>query len=219
MKLFEKNLNLNYKIFLFKQFSFLLPLLLMVMTITFFYPNNSQIKVFSLLQKEKVILYQIMFAISEYVNLIFYIIYLAILVYALKYRKTKLKWIILYYIAVQIMITFLSVSMIKTAIGRPRPFTGENGYQSFSIDQNYHSFPSGHTTDITGATGLFAQYGKSFLSALLWGLLPATMGFSRIFLLEHYPSDVLGGAVMGSIATYLVILLANRKMARLNNKN
>lgn len=67
------------------------------------------------------------------------------------------------------------------------------------------SFPSGHTT------AAFALYGVIALMldprARRWGLplalLAVMVGFSRIFLVQHFLRDVLGGAVLGLMLAWL----------------
>lgn len=69
------------------------------------------------------------------------------------------------------------------------------------------SFPSGHTTSATAAmVGLFLASGHK---KRIWPVLifPFLMGFSRIYLIVHYTSDVLAGLVagtLGGIAAYFI---------------
>ncbi|MBE6604296.1 MAG: phosphatase PAP2 family protein [Ruminococcaceae bacterium] len=69
------------------------------------------------------------------------------------------------------------------------------------------SFPSGHTTSATAAmVGLFLA---SRRKKLLWPVLifPFLMGFSRIYLMVHYTSDVLAGLIagtLGAVAAYFI---------------
>ena len=85
------------------------------------------------------------------------------------------------------------------------------------------SFPSGHTTSATAAmVGLFlaAKQKKRLWPVLIF---PFLMGFSRIYLMVHYTSDVLAGLVagtLGAIAAYYItkgifLLLEKHKDKRL----
>lgn len=63
---------------------------------------------------------------------------------------------------------------------------------------NDFSFPSGHTfSSFAAAAALFRGVKRSWG----WGALglAAAIGFSRIYLFLHYPSDVLAGAVLGLV--------------------
>jgi hypothetical protein len=65
------------------------------------------------------------------------------------------------------------------------------------------SFPSGHTSlAFNTAAELTLQYHKWYIAvpAYLWA---GTVGYSRLYLGKHYPSDVLGGAATGIGTAYL----------------
>lgn len=91
---------------------------------------------------------------------------------------------------------------LKYAINRSRP------YESYKDIIPYHydtdpSFPSGHTSiAFATATSLSLQYRKWYVitPAYLWA---GTIGYSRMHLGMHYPSDVLAGALFGAGSAYL----------------
>ena len=94
---------------------------------------------------------------------------------------------------------------IKVVIARPRPYADENGFfyplwqLMGSHTESDKSFPSGHTTAAFATMTPVFLLGKKRVSwtALLFGLL---MGLSRVYLVVHYPSDILGGLIVGVIA-------------------
>ena len=58
-----------------------------------------------------------------------------------------------------------------------------------------HSFPSGHTASgVAAAYALWLQNRKMGAPALV---LAAFIAFTRLYLYVHFPTDVLGGAVLG----------------------
>ena len=104
---------------------------------------------------------------------------------------------------------------LKVWIARPRPYADVNGifYPLWvmlgSHTESDFSFPSGHT-NATFATMipvfLIGKKNWSWL-ALVFGIL---MGISRIYLVVHFPSDVLGGIITGTIAGIIGVLVAKR---------
>ena len=68
------------------------------------------------------------------------------------------------------------------------------------------SFPSGHTTSAMAAGMAFFLLGNKKWS---WtGLLAAVlMGLSRIYLIVHYTTDVIGGLLVGSIAAVIAYFI------------
>lgn len=92
-------------------------------------------------------------------------------------------------------------AMLKLALGRPRP--PQSGWLGAAAG---YAFPSGHTTAATAGyftlalvtAGLLTS-GRSRLLVCLAGVAVAGLvGWSRIALGVHWPSDVLGGGLLGT---------------------
>ncbi|QNK64313.1 phosphatase PAP2 family protein [Pedobacter sp. PAMC26386] len=101
------------------------------------------------------------------------------------------------YIASSSAVNLLLTMVIKKIVKRPRPFLGQ-----IKINAVYHpgqtSFPSGHTSSsFATATALSQVYHKWYVvvPAYLWA---GSMGYSRMYLGVHYPSDVAAGAIIGT---------------------
>ncbi len=90
---------------------------------------------------------------------------------------------------------------LKFAINRDRPFvTYPNDIKKYTKAGSY-SFPSGHTSQaFATATSISLLYPKWYIiaPAYLWA---SGVGYSRMYLGVHYPSDVLAGAVIGSASS------------------
>ena len=110
-------------------------------------------------------------------------------------------WILL----LALMVNSLLTTVLKGLGGRPRPKKILYNRDSRPGFYNEYAFPSGHTA---AACTVATCYGAVFPSAALaWWLLAAVVGVSRIYLEEHYVSDVVAGAVLGTGGTLLAILL------------
>lgn len=92
----------------------------------------------------------------------------------------------------------ISRKVIKAAIMRPRPsFLGLQCHASYCW-----GFVSSHTTSIFSIAVLLSLYNRR---NIYWAFpLALLMSFSRIYLLEHFPLDVIGGAFVGSLLGFLV---------------
>jgi undecaprenyl-diphosphatase len=86
--------------------------------------------------------------------------------------------------------------IVKNKIKRDRPFESLHGIRSRIIPSDQFSFPSGHTAAaFVMAVLLSYSFPAATMPVFLWASL---IGFSRVYLGVHYPSDILAGAVMGS---------------------
>ena len=101
------------------------------------------------------------------------------------------------YVASSTAVSYGLMLLIKHVVKRPRPFI-----QNLSITPVYRaggtSFPSGHAaTTIATATALSIAYPKWYviIPAFAWA---GTVSYSRMYLGEHYPSDVGAGALIGA---------------------
>lgn len=147
--------------------------------------------------------------VSDWSNPVFYLVYAGFLVQGLRRGRRDLVRLALCYVAVQLLVALLAVRLLKTTVGRPRPDAGSE-YLPLTGDPGHHSLPSGHTTEIMGATLPLALRWRTLLGTLGFGLLAALTGFSRIYLGWHHPTDVFFGWLLGSAAGLGIHLLATR---------
>jgi membrane-associated phospholipid phosphatase len=104
---------------------------------------------------------------------------------------------------------------LKILIARPRPYADESSifYQFWLlVGQNIESdksFPSGHTTAaFASMTAVFLVGDKRWSwTAYIFAFL---MAVARIYLCVHFPSDVLGGIIVGLIGGIAGTLIAQR---------
>ena len=110
----------------------------------------------------------------------------------------------------------LITTVLKDVIRRERPYVKHLEIQPLSLEGSY-SMPSGHTsTAFATATSLSMAYPKWYVvvPSFVWA---SSVGYSRMHLGVHYPSDVFIGAIVGSSSVYVTRKL-NQWLDRKYNK-
>jgi membrane-associated phospholipid phosphatase len=124
--------------------------------------------------------------------------------------RKKIAWSI--QTRVSFLVSGLIVQLLKQLVHSPGPllFFGPHDIHWIHgiTKTGYASFPSGHTATIFALTTLLSLYFPGNRSAILFFTIAALTGFSRIYLSQHFPVDVLGGLLTGvqtSIAVYTIL--------------
>jgi membrane-associated phospholipid phosphatase len=119
------------------------------------------------------------------------------------------------YVASSVAAVVILTNLMKYTINRPRPFVTYSFIEKESSGGS-PSFPSGHTSEAFAlATSLSMAYPKWYIIApsFIWA---GAVGYSRMDLGVHYPSDVLAGAVLGAGCAWISYkvnkMLNNRKL-------
>ena len=115
--------------------------------------------------------------------------------------------------ACQVMLAFLLSALLaqilKNLFSMPRPkqFFAPGQYHYF-IDGvtgiGFASFPSGHTTSIFALATLLAIFTKNRKAKIAFLLCGVAVGYSRIYLGQHFLGDVLMGSCIGTLTAVLV---------------
>ena len=150
------------------------------------------------------------------------IIWLTLAFILILFKKTRRAGVMLV-IGVGATLIFNSL-IFKNIFNRPRPFVDNEGLVSFIKSLGMElpddsSFPSGHSfVSFCSAIILTLQLRKKWPFIYI---LSSAIALSRVFLCVHYPTDVLAGAVIGTIvgvALYFVCNFVFNKLEELIQK-
>ena len=151
---------------------------------------------------EHPVLTEIMIFVSRWGNKVSLWIDIGVLFFLMSFVDRKWLrqgWMVLFSLAGNFLLTNV---ILKPLVDRTRPYYVW-GYDPVIPPVGDHSFPSGHTAaSFAAATAIYAINKKWGIAAYLYA---AVMGFSRLYLGVHFPTDVLAGAAVGAAAAMMVI--------------
>ena len=124
---------------------------------------------------------------------------------------------------VSVLIAYLAVFLIgqlalKNLFSRPRPCQIDEAFALLVARPSSSSFPSTHSAWAFGAaTAIFMQHRKMGVAAYV---VAALIGFSRLYMFLHFPTDVLFGMVLGialGVLAHRVTMVLWKKISRSDN--
>jgi undecaprenyl-diphosphatase len=98
---------------------------------------------------------------------------------------------------------FFSDDILKPLIGRLRPSDKFQDILLLIGHPHTPSFPSGHTAVAFASAAVIFHYYR--IAGILAYLAAALIAYSRLYLFVHYPTDILGGILLGSAIAYLIV--------------
>lgn len=102
-----------------------------------------------------------------------------------------------YKAAISIGVSALLTSGLKLLVDRPRPYVTYPNDIIQRTKSGPYSFPSGHTSLAFATATAITLSSKNIYLAIPSYAYAAFVGYSRMRLGVHYPSDVLGGMIIG----------------------
>lgn len=122
-----------------------------------------------------------------------------------KTRKTGICMILSY-----ILVLVLGQFVLKDLIARPRPCHLDETIILLVTRPDSFSCPSTHTAwSFAAATAIFLNHKKAGILALIAATI---VGFSRLYLFVHFPTDVLIGMVLGILMGILSFVIISHWM-------
>ena len=160
---------------------------------------------FNNLARHSIVLDYLGIFLAEYSQYVLGAILLVLLFYPQNKKEDNRSMVVL-----SLTAAIIARYVVKTGIlflyGRSRPYVVLNTAHKLiptSIAENFQSFPSGHAIFFFALAAVLYKFDKKLGN---WFFGVATiMGIARVFVGVHWPSDIIGGAVLGIIvgwATY-----------------
>lgn len=133
-----------------------------------------------------------------------------------------------YFIAVAagVLISTIMAQVLKRVIYpdelRPISYLSEN-FPVHIIEgvtmRKTHSFPSGHTTTAFAMALIMAYIINRKSWSLILPLLALLAGYSRVYLAQHFPTDIFAGMCIGIVSAIFSLLIYRKFIRYLNKKN
>lgn len=200
---------------LFKHWAvFSAPLLLILGAVHFGFASEAEVAAFFKQHRgAHPDLKTVMKFVTDWSNPVFYALYGVLLIKAWRSRDFETRRYLFILLAVQAVVAAACVHFIKHTVGRPRP--DQSGFfQPLSTRGGYHSLPSGHTTEIVGWSLPLAFRRNALWLTFILGLFVGLVGFTRIYLGWHHPSDVFFGWLLGSFGGFATKIIADTSLFR-----
>jgi lipid A 4'-phosphatase len=120
-----------------------------------------------------------------------------------------------------ILVVGVVTQVLKHIVGRPRPnhtnFEDSFGFNFFTFDSNFHSFPSGHSSTIFIICFiLVATFPKL---KYFFYLLASVISLSRVVVGAHFFTDIVAGAVLALISFKIINTILEKKYAQYKFSN
>lgn len=102
-----------------------------------------------------------------------------------------------------ILNAILGEVILKNIFERSRPFIGLGDITLLIKEPTSFSFPSGHTASSFAAAGIIGTMIKKYRWQVF--TFASLIAFSRLYLYVHYPTDVIGGIILGLFSSGIVL--------------
>lgn len=148
-------------------------------------------------------------------------VYLLLIIYLVYLFRRRALWIIAATLLLIASSDLISAKVVKPLVQRHRPCRAEANL-GFSVrilpgaGCSEYGFVSSHASNSFGMVVFFGLLFYKRNKWWMWGGLvwASVIGFSRIYLGQHYPSDIVGGAILGALLALMwhkLLLLVSKE--------
>ncbi|HIW56945.1 MAG TPA: phosphatase PAP2 family protein [Firmicutes bacterium] len=123
------------------------------------------------------------------------ILWIIVAIALMLFRRTR-------YIGIAVAVSLalnsiICLGILKPAFARLRPFMLDSSIDLILHAPTDFSFPSGHTASSFSAAVTLLLYNRKY--GVLSLIAAALIAFSRLYLMVHFPSDVIAGIALGAL--------------------
>jgi len=133
-------------------------------------------------------------------NLEFYLVFMPFIYWCID-RRTGARLLVLFLISAYVN------SVAKAMADQPRPFQYDSRVRPL-VNADGDGLPSGHTQGAVVVWGYLASQIRSWKLWILAGFLIVAIPMSRLYLGVHFPTDLLGGYILGALLLFLYLRFA-----------
>ena len=140
----------------------------------------------------------------------FFLVFLPIIIWCVDYSR-----------GTRLTILFLASAYInsvaKALAGQPRPFEFDPRAKKL-VEAGGFGLPSGHTQSTVTIWGYIAARFKNRRVQILAAFLIIMIPLSRIYLGVHFPTDIIGGYILGIVILYIYLKIENTLISWLKSR-
>lgn len=184
--------------------AFLLPYLLFLSVAGIFASMHSKGEAHLIINQHRAEFFDHFFFWATYLGDGYTVVVIVVLLCFIKYRHALL-------MAVSNIIAALVTQTLKHTLfaDQVRPKKYFEGIAELKLipwveNYSYNSFPSGHTTAAFATFLCLALITENKILKLLMFAIALTIGFSRVYLSQHFLNDIMAGSAIGVVITLLV---------------
>ena len=109
------------------------------------------------------------------------------------------------------LLTKALTGVLKFGVGRARPYVENSGFEPFTLSYDFFSFPSGHSSSAFILALIFVNITPKY--RVIFFTLATLVASSRLFLNQHYLSDIVFGFIIAIFSFEIIKKKLNFKIS------